>query len=54
VTSVDAQSLVLLQGTHDELTSSSQLLSQPEQERGEGSAYEEKCQQANKAEQTDD
>jgi hypothetical protein len=34
VTSVDAQSLVLLQSTHDDLTSSSQLLSQPEQERG--------------------
>jgi hypothetical protein len=47
VTSVDAHSLVLLQSTHDESTSSSQLLSPPEQER-------EKGQQAHKADDTDD
>jgi hypothetical protein len=52
VTSVDAQSLVLLQSTHDELTSSSQLLSQPEQERGEGLDSDEKHQQANATDDT--
>jgi hypothetical protein len=46
VTSVDAKSLVLLQSIHDELTSSS--------EGEEGLASEIKCQQANKAHDTDD
>jgi hypothetical protein len=54
VTSVDAQSLVLLQSTHDELTSSSQLLSQLEQGRGEGLASEEKGQQAKTADDTNE
>jgi hypothetical protein len=45
---------VLLQSIHDELTSSSQLLSQPQQESGEGLASEEKRQQANKANEIND
>jgi hypothetical protein len=54
VTSVDAQSLALLQSTHDELAYSSQLLSQPAQERGDGLASKEKHQEANTANHTDD
>jgi len=45
---------VLLQGIHDELTSSSQLLSQPEQQRGEGLALEENASKSNKANDTND
>jgi hypothetical protein len=54
VASLESQSIVLLQSIHDELTSSSQLLNQPEQERGEGLALEEKHQQANEADDNDD
>ena len=54
VTSLDSQSLVVLQSSHDELSSLSQLFSQPEQERADDFASEEKCQQPNTANDTND
>jgi hypothetical protein len=53
VTSLDSQSLVLLQSIHDELSYLSQLLRWPEQERADDLPSEQ-SQERNTANETDD